>query len=100
MKTSFAQTVRSFLAPIITYIDDDEISEIMINSHQEIWIEKKGRIFKTDAIFKSEEELVNVLNEIEQLSLSELGKSMKDIALKYYNWADIAEKYACLFGST
>ena len=44
MSTGFAETVRSFLAPIISYIDDDEVSEIMINSHAEIWIEKKGRI--------------------------------------------------------
>jgi pilus assembly protein CpaF len=66
MKTSFAQTVRSFLAPIINYIDDDEISEIMINSYQEIWIEKKGRIFKTDAVFKSEQELMSAVNNISQ----------------------------------
>jgi pilus assembly protein CpaF len=66
MKSSFAQTVRSFLAPIISYIDDDEITEIMINSHQEIWIEKKGRIFKTDSSFKSEEELMSAVNNISQ----------------------------------
>jgi pilus assembly protein CpaF len=66
MTTSFAETVRSFLAPIITYIDDDEISEIMINSHEEIWIEKGGRIFKTDAVFKSKEELMSAVNNISQ----------------------------------
>lgn len=66
MSTSFAKTVRSFLSPIITYIDDDEITEIMINSFQEIWIEKKGRIFKTDAVFKSEEELMSAVNNISQ----------------------------------
>jgi pilus assembly protein CpaF len=66
MNTGFAKTVRSFLEPIITYIDDDEISEIMINSHDEIWIEKKGRILRTDAAFQSEEELMSAVNNISQ----------------------------------
>ena len=66
MSTGFAETVRSFLAPIISYIDDDEVSEIMINSHAEIWIEKKGRILRTDAAFKSEEELMSAVNNISQ----------------------------------
>lgn len=66
MNTGFAQTVRSFLAPIISYIDDENISEIMINSHTEIWIEKKGRILRTEAAFKSEEELMSAVNNISQ----------------------------------
>lgn len=66
MSIGFAETVRSFLAPIINYIDDDDISEIMINSHAEIWIEKKGRIIRTDTVFKSEEELMSAVNNISQ----------------------------------
>lgn len=66
MSTGFAETVRSFLSPIITYIDDDDISEIMINNHTEIWIEKKGKIIKTKAAFKSEEELMSAVNNISQ----------------------------------
>ncbi len=66
MSTGFAETVRSFLAPIITYIDDEDISEIMINSPDEIWIEKKGRIVRTDAAFKSQEELMSAVNNISQ----------------------------------
>lgn len=66
MSTGFAETVRSFLAPIISYIDDDEISEIMINSHAEIWIERKGRIIRTETVFKSEEELMSAVNNISQ----------------------------------
>ncbi len=66
MSTGFAETVRSFLDPIISYIDDDDISEIMINSHTEIWIEKKGKIFRTDAVFKSQEELMSAVNNISQ----------------------------------
>lgn len=66
MSSNFSETVRSFLAPIIPFIDDDDVSEIMINSHTEIWIEKKGRIYKTDAAFKSQEELMSAVNNISQ----------------------------------
>lgn len=66
MKSGFAETVRSFLSPIISYIDDDDVTEIMINSHTEIWIEKKGRVFQTDATFNTEEELMSAVNNISQ----------------------------------
>jgi pilus assembly protein CpaF len=66
MNKGFAKTVRSFLAPIIAYIDDDDITEILINNYQEIWIEKNGRIFKTDTVFKSKEELMSAVNNISQ----------------------------------
>jgi pilus assembly protein CpaF len=66
MKSGFAETVRSFLAPVIGFIDDDDVSEIMINSHDEIWIEKKGRIFQTDAVFNTEDELMSAVNNISQ----------------------------------
>lgn len=66
MTLNFSETVRSFLAPIIPFIDDEAITEIMINNYAEIWVEKKGRILKTDAAFKSEVELMSAINNISQ----------------------------------
>ena len=66
MSTQFSETVRNFLSPIIHLIDNPDISEIMINSPFEIWIEEKGKIKKTDSKFRSEDDLFSAINNISQ----------------------------------
>lgn len=41
--------------------EDAEISEIMINGYDRIFIEKRGRLFRYDGAFSSEEKLANVI---------------------------------------
>ncbi|MDP7035378.1 MAG: ATPase, T2SS/T4P/T4SS family [Planctomycetota bacterium] len=43
-----------FLKPIQKFLLDPDISEIMVNRFDEIWIEKSGKLFRTEAHFKSE----------------------------------------------
>ena len=43
---------------------DDEITEIMINDHRHIFVEKKGKLFKYDGEFSSEEKLRDVIQQI------------------------------------
>jgi len=62
----FDYTVRSFLAPVIKHLDDPEVSEIMINSPDEIWVEKNGRVEKTDNFFESHEALMSAVVNISQ----------------------------------
>ncbi len=45
-------------------VDDDTITEIMVNGPNEIFIERKGRICKTDKQFASEEKLEDVIQQI------------------------------------
>ena len=47
----FEVTVDHFLAPIKEFMDDPEIAEIMINTWDEIYVEKQGRLTLTDAKF-------------------------------------------------
>jgi len=54
------------LGPIEKYLKDPEVSEIMVNSYNTIFIEKNGVIQKTDLSFSSEEELRNVADRIVQ----------------------------------
>lgn len=49
------------LQPII---DDDEITEIMINHHAEIFVEKKGRITRYDDQFESEQKLEDIIQAV------------------------------------
>jgi pilus assembly protein CpaF len=50
--------------PLQDLINDEEISEIMVNGIDNIFIEKNGILEKTNLSFSSEEELLNVINKI------------------------------------
>lgn len=46
------------------FLEDDEITEVMINGTQNIFYEKKGRIFQSDKRFLSKERLEDVIQQI------------------------------------
>lgn len=45
-------------------LDDDEISEIMINGPDHIFVERRGRLEETDTVFESPERLGQVIQQI------------------------------------
>ncbi len=45
-------------------LEDDEITEIMINGYQNIFIEKKGRLFSSEKEFSSKERLEDIIQQI------------------------------------
>ena len=45
-------------------LDDDEVTEIMVNGPDEIFIEKEGRIFKSPLQFENQERLDNIAQQI------------------------------------
>lgn len=50
----YQESLRAFLKPVIHFMDDPSVSEIMINGPEEIWIEAKGKLTLTDAKFTAE----------------------------------------------
>src|SRR5579871_2713853 len=52
--TMYTESLRAFLKPVLPYLDDDSVSEIMINGPEDIWIERKGLLYRTDAKFSEE----------------------------------------------
>lgn len=46
------------------FLEDDLINEIMINSYNQIYIEKEGNIFKSHISFRSEKELDRIIQKI------------------------------------
>jgi len=62
----FSVTVRHFLAPVAQFLDDPAVSEIMINTPEEIYVERNGELVKTDARFESEEAFLAAVNNILQ----------------------------------
>ena len=57
-------SLRSDLGILQPFVDDKETSEIMINSIDEIFIEKNGEISRVDLGFDSVEELEEIIRRI------------------------------------
>lgn len=62
----FDQAIKNFLGPIVPLLEDESITEVMVNSHDEIWVEIKGKIKKTNVAFSDEDALRAAVNNIAQ----------------------------------
>ncbi len=54
---AFEASLEFFLSPLMPFFRDPEVTEIMVNGHDCIYIEKKGRIETTKATFATEADL-------------------------------------------
>ena len=52
------------LGPIEPFLRDPEITEIMVNGHRAVYIERAGKIHRTEVEFKSEEDLRRAIDKI------------------------------------
>lgn len=64
----FERSLAFFLAPVKEYMEDDTVSEIMINGPGDIYVERAGIIEKTAATFPGEEALYSAVRNIAQYS--------------------------------
>ncbi len=62
----FESTIQAFLSPVLEYIKDDSITEIMINGPSQIFIERGGSIERVDAKFEDENSLMAAVRNISQ----------------------------------
>ena len=62
----FAATVEHFLGPILPFMRDPQVSEIMINAPDEIYVEQSGQLVKTEASFENEDALMAAVNNVLQ----------------------------------
>jgi pilus assembly protein CpaF len=62
----FEETLLQFFAPVRAYLEDESVSEIMINGPSQIFIERRGRIELTPARFPSRESLLAALRNLAQ----------------------------------
>jgi pilus assembly protein CpaF len=66
MGNVFQNAIRNFLSPINDLLDDEDVSEVMINGYQEIFVEKKGLVFRVENQFPNEDALIAAVRSIAQ----------------------------------
>ncbi len=62
------------LGPLENLLQDETVTEIMVNGHRNIFIERNGLLEKADCSFSSEEDLLNVINRI----VSKVGRRVDE----------------------
>jgi len=62
----FETTVEHFLAPVMPFMADPSVSEIMINRPDEIYVEREGRLVRTEARFEDEQALLAAVRNVLQ----------------------------------
>ncbi len=75
-QTIFTRTIDHYLAPIRQYLADEAVAEVMINGHDEVYIERHGKLEKTAARFADADTYASAINNILQYT----GKSLTDDA--------------------
>lgn len=62
----FDHSVQVFLKPVLGFLKDDSVTEIMINGPETIFIERAGKVFKTDIKFEDANALMAAVRNIAQ----------------------------------
>ena len=62
------------LGPLEPLMRDQAVDEVMVNGPQTVWIERSGRLERTDITFASDDDLMNVIERI----LSPLGRRVDE----------------------
>ena len=70
----YSATVHHYLGPIRPYLEDSSVTEVMINSANEIYVEQDGRLERTDAAFADHEAFEAAVNNVLQFT----GRSLSD----------------------
>lgn len=72
----FSQIADEILGfgPLQSLLEDEEITEIMVNGHKNVYIEKKGKIERVPVTFQSDEHVMRIIDRI----VSPLGRRVDE----------------------
>ena len=62
----FQSTLGYFLEPIQSFLEDDSVTEIMVNGFEQVYVERSGRLFETKARFASDDALISAIHNVAQ----------------------------------
>jgi pilus assembly protein CpaF len=60
--------------PLEPFLRDDTITEVMVNSHEQIYVERKGKIERTNAAFADNAHLLRIIDKI----VSQVGRRVDE----------------------
>ena len=63
MFESIAADILGF-GPLEQLLNDPEVSEIMVNGPRQVYVERKGKLAKTDVVFNNDEHVLRVIDRI------------------------------------
>ena len=69
----YAETVRHFLAPIAPLLEDEDVSEILINGYETIYFEKGGKLQHSELAFSSQSTLLAAARNIAEYTHRNIG---------------------------
>ena len=62
----FEASIEYFLSPIGEFLRDDTVTEVMVNGYNDIYVERRGKLYKTDAAFATEDALLSAVHNVAQ----------------------------------
>ncbi len=57
-KEIYSETTRHFLGPVLPLLDDETVSEILINGHETVYFERQGKLQRSDVTFPNQATLL------------------------------------------
>ena len=69
----FEASVQYFLEPILPLLEDESVTEVMVNGYDNVYIERHGRLQHTDAAFASDDALLSAIHNVAQWVGREIG---------------------------
>lgn len=62
----FEASIGFFLRPVQTLLLDDSVTEIMVNGYNEIYFERRGRLYASELRFETEDALLSAVRNVAQ----------------------------------
>lgn len=62
----YKEAIRNFLGPVVPLLEDPTVTEILVNGHQEVFVERAGKLERTNVKFVDEDALRAAVNNIAQ----------------------------------
>jgi pilus assembly protein CpaF len=71
----FAASLDFFLSPLKEFLSDDSVTEIMVNTFDEVYVERAGKLIRTTARFASDDALRSAVHNVAQY----VGREIDDL---------------------
>jgi pilus assembly protein CpaF len=62
----YERSIRGFLAPIATLLDDERVTEVLVNGPSAVYVERGGRLTRTELSFESGDAVVSAMRVVAQ----------------------------------